>query len=154
MNLELVPIRELHLPSDALEKIRALGIKTAYDFVLFAYFDEQRQLLTEYLSLSRVKIDTVLDDLLCNVPTEVIDRLARRARDIRRIPNGLIPPDHKESEESLADQSETSGRDVETSPQEQSSRTNIQTDDRQSDATSPAKKTDDKSNGSGGRNVS
>ncbi len=93
MNLEKVSIRELLLSSDAQEKLQALGIQTAYDLVLFAYFEEQRQLLAEHLGLSCVELDAVLDELLRDAPADDIDRLASRAMDIRRIPNGLFPPD-------------------------------------------------------------
>lgn len=104
MNLKQTPINDLSLPHDACEKLQALGVQTAYDLVLFAYFEGQRQLLAKHLDLSRDKFDVVFDKLLSYAPIEAIERIACRAREIRNIPTGLLPPDDEGPGESPDDQ--------------------------------------------------
>jgi len=109
MELKEMPIHNLPLPTDALAKLQSLGVRSAYDLVLLAYLEEQRELLSEHLGLPRAELDALLDELLRDAPTEAIERLASRAREIRRIPSGLLPPDGEDPDENAAGPSEESG---------------------------------------------
>jgi hypothetical protein len=99
MNLEHTLIATLSLPAFAIEKLGRLGLKTAHELILLAYLEEQRTPLAQHLGLPRADLDTVLDQLLQNIPTEGLNRLAAQAREIRNIPSGLIPPDTEQQAE-------------------------------------------------------
>ena len=98
MNLEHLPISELSLPLEVCEKLSKRGIETAHDLILAAYMLDQRRLLAEHVGIPVYEFDELVHKLLESAPQETIQKLAERAKEIRSIPSGILPPSSESTE--------------------------------------------------------